>query len=124
MTSADVYWILMLDNIRNLVETFGIFSTVALVLLVIVGIVAWCDDAALPLAYKIGVPLVVLVWVTSLVACALVPSTKQAAVIYMLPKVATAENIETVQGETGELYGLAKQWLQAQVTEQGIEPKQ
>jgi TRAP-type C4-dicarboxylate transport system permease large subunit len=39
------------------------------------------------------------------------PSTKQAAVIWLLPKIATEENLDRAQSEAGELYDLAKQWL-------------
>ncbi len=39
------------------------------------------------------------------------PTTKQAAGIWLLPKVATEQNMEKVQSEAGELYDLAKQWL-------------
>lgn len=39
------------------------------------------------------------------------PSSKQAAVILVLPKIATEENLDRAQSEAGELYDLAKQWL-------------
>lgn len=42
------------------------------------------------------------------------PTTKQAAVIYVLPKVANNEQLQT---EAGELYGLAKEYLKRQVEE-------
>ena len=43
--------------------------------------------------------------------CTVIPTTKQAAVIWLLPKVVTEQNMEKVQSEAGELYDLAKQWL-------------
>ena len=49
------------------------------------------------------------------IAFTFIPSTKQAAAIYVLPQIVTTENIEAVQAEAGDLYGLAKQWLEEQI---------
>jgi len=40
------------------------------------------------------------------------PTADAAAVILVLPRIATSENIEAVRDEAGDLYGLAKQWLE------------
>ena len=46
------------------------------------------------------------------------PSTKQAAVIWLLPKITTEQNLDKVQSEAGELYDLAKQWLKEKADSQ------
>ncbi len=62
------------------------------------------------LSFKVAPVFLVLSFVT-LFVCTVIPTTKQAAVIWLLPKVVTEQNMEKVQSEAGELYDLAKQWL-------------
>lgn len=51
-------------------------------------------------------------FIFSALICVLAPNTKQAAVIYILPKVA---NNEDIQGLGSDLVQLAKQWVEEQV---------
>jgi hypothetical protein len=45
----------------------------------------------------------------------LMPSKKDAAMIWVIPKLATVENVELLQGEAAEIYKLAKQALKESV---------
>ena len=47
----------------------------------------------------------------------LTPSTKQAAVIVLAPKIASQENFDFATDEAKELYGLAKDYLKSGLEE-------
>jgi hypothetical protein len=51
----------------------------------------------------------------SLCLWCLIPSQKDAAMIWVIPKLATVENVELLQGEAAEIYKLAKQALKESV---------
>jgi hypothetical protein len=49
-------------------------------------------------------------------AAVLIPTTKQAAIIYAVPKILTEKNVVEFTGETKELYNLGKQYLKEALT--------
>lgn len=60
---------------------------------------------------RIVFPVLLFLFTICVLTATFLPSTKQAAVIWLLPKIATEENLDRAQSEAGELYDLAKQWL-------------
>lgn len=119
MTAWDLYWILMLDNISAAIAALSIVSMVALAIAILAaGFTGIAPTSPAEKAVSktlcriiaISAPFVVLL----VVAAVLTPTTKQAAVIYVLPRIATDENLDAIQAEAGDLYGLAKQWLKEQ----------
>lgn len=126
MTTWDVYWILMLDR---LVQASGIaccMSLIALILLASFG--AMIRDIAEPdfkvvgkRMHRFGIPIASMLAIVFGLIATFLPDTKQAAVIYVLPRIATVENLEAAQGEASEIYGLAKAWLREQVGEKAEE---
>ena len=60
---------------------------------------------------RIVFPVLLFLFTICVLTATFLPSAKQAAVIWLLPKIATEENLDKVQSEAGELYDLAKQWL-------------
>lgn len=51
------------------------------------------------------------------------PTTKQAAIIFIVPKLTSQENMEFATDEAKELYGLAKQYLQETIKSEGESPE-
>lgn len=112
MTGFEVYLIMMLDNIRGLFIAGAVIAAIMFAAALVVFIADKIDGAA-------GIP-----WTLPLITGALLamvgvlltftPSTKQAAVIYALPKIASADKLWLIETEAGEIYGLAKAWLAGQ----------
>ena len=115
MSAWNLYWLLMLDGITKAFMVAAVVSGVAAVL----SAVAFSDmandgdkDAKLAAKWFRVCAITCGVFV---VAFTLTPSTKQAAVIFVAPKLANSEFVnETLPTEAKELYGLAKAWLKEQ----------
>lgn len=115
MSAWTLYWVLMLDNIGCLAGFVAGAAGMAF---------AFCVFFAVPLSFepvedgwkiwrRFFIPTIVTMLI-SLPVATLLPSTKQAAVILIVPRIATEENLQALQDETGELYGMAKEWLKDQ----------
>ena len=129
MESLDLYWILQLDNIRDVVEggllfilsflLFIFFIISALTILLKAGYLDGCKDE-----YAIYPPIIssIITIILVIIICCFVltktflPTTKNMAIITILPKIANNENIKT---ETKELYNLAKQGLKDLIITKG-----
>ena len=114
--ASTIYWITRLDALRVMEHILLASAIVAAVLGGIgafLAIVPPDGDTELgkQLLRKLFVPNVVVALVLG-VACVLTPTTKEAAAIYVVPQMV---NSEQLQEEVGELYGLAKRWLEDQV---------
>lgn len=103
ITGADIYWLTRLDAVR----------TMAAVMLVagagvgaLTGIIGFSDDLdELKCFFRRVLP-VPAIGAAMLV---LIPSVKEAAAIYVIPKLA---NSEQVQGLGSEFVTLAREWMQ------------
>jgi hypothetical protein len=130
MTSMQMYWLLKLDDIRSFLEEGGAFITA----LSVFAVLAWgfipmfnaledCDDTRIAKCKKTAGKCVVLVFVWLMLYCTvymLMPTTKQAAMIYCVPKIVNSEWAnETLPNEAKELYGLAKSWLREKAGDAG-----
>jgi len=110
-----IYWITRLDAVDAwLTGTLIVFALMTAVgamisLLWVIEYEKWPRFGTRGLS--VGVVLCLLLSV----AIVFVPTTKEAAAIVVIPAVA---NNETVQGEVSELYTLAKEWLEKQMTEE------
>lgn len=49
---------------------------------------------------------------------ALVPSTQQAVILYVVPKITTEESIQKVEGELKDIYALLKQYFEVEFNSQ------
>jgi len=115
MSGFDMYLIMKLDNIVGLLTGIGFLG--GLFGMIPLGIAWACyheDDV------KLRVPiLVTIAWLFCLLcglAGTLTPTTKEASVLYIAPKVINSEFVnEDLPEEAKELYGLAKQYLKDQV---------
>jgi len=111
-----LYWILRLDAIHglcNVLQTTGYTICSLTTALVIIGAIIAITDKdknLLAIVNKVRKYLVP-AWFIPIIATVLyvlIPTTKQAAVIYAVP---TIVNSPTVQEETGEIYVLCKDWF-------------
>jgi hypothetical protein len=108
-----IYLILMLDNIQHLFGVLFALFLVGSLLFAVIGGLMMSEDVISP---KVWVRIVVGGLSTALISLVLghlTPTSKQAAVIFLIPAIA---NNETVQREAHELYDLAKQGLKTLVT--------
>lgn len=127
ITETSLYWVLKLDSIRNIFEglacIFTIFSVVAAIPLIIFAILhhvsATCyDDGDERRGLIVGglVELVlVFIAISSAVCHALIPSTKEYAMIKVIPMVANSAEFKELKGDAKELYKLGIEATKAQL---------
>ena len=131
MNAWTIYWILQLDSINGL-----LWALLALVgMAEVIALVVWLHGAAAnpdswysetfkedaraaqqraPQAKSYFVRMLLTAFIPLCLLTALIPSTKTAAAMVIVPAIA---NNETIRKESGELYGLAKQALRDAVTD-------
>lgn len=100
ITTAQMYWIVILDNITITAAMLSILFTVGTV---VAFIFAACEDDHWWLPFMSLTMMLVFVAVATFV-----PSTKQLAAILVVPKIANSEKIQTAGNK---LYELAVEWM-------------
>ena len=118
-----LYWILKLDTIQVVAGLVGVFG----IILGGVGfLLSYCDDyGEIDVENESGQRLRrwigrwMIVPVLAALLATFLPSSRQMAAIWLLPKVATHKNLGNLSGEAGEVWGLAKDWLRDQVEQKG-----
>lgn len=112
ITPFELYMILKLDAIQGILITLGIVSAIIFTAFTISAFAA--DDA--PIIAKIVLPILTLFFAAVCIVGVMTPSTKQAAMIYVAPRIINSDLIQQdIPKETAEIYGLAKQWLREQI---------
>lgn len=110
ITPWEIYWVLQLDSISTALLTLALVFGLAIVLLGLLWGLASSEsekDAA-RVCKKLLLGLAVPLFVVGFVGCALLPSTKTAAAMIIVPQIV---NSPTIQHEAGDLYKLAKEAL-------------
>lgn len=105
----SVYWLLQLDAIRTFFEVFTVFGGFGFIIAVAALVTAPTEghrDIVKPFVVLGTILLPVI-----LAGVVLIPTTKTMAAILIVPRLATAENLQTVSKDTGDLYKLAMQRL-------------
>ena len=109
ITSMDMYWLLMLDNVKVTSVMVAILGIMA-----IFGCICWLgnsfeyENLGQRIIAIIGSTIVLIIWLTAIVLATLIPNTKQMAVILVAPKVI---NNEQVQELPNQIMELANDWL-------------
>ena len=107
-----LYWVLALDNIKDFCTIIMIVTTIALVLtstILVTNSLAPLIDGKPLRAYKCSLYITLVLFVGSLIANALLPSTKQMAAIIVVPAVVNSKIVqEDMPREAKELYKLTK----------------
>ncbi len=114
ITPMELYWITRLDNLQFVISILTVFSTIATIILGIMFVVVNNDDDFkdnLPITRKSFYTLLPITLII-MVAGVLVPTTKEAAAIIIIPKVVNSDFVQTkLPKEADALYELTKAWL-------------
>lgn len=123
ITAWDVYWVMQLDNILKMVGGLQIFLVVALVVIGFAALVAQIEMYNEEARAAFHKKTVLLGKVTGFglgfmsLLSGLLPSSKTAAAMIILPALTSEEVVEPLSREAGEIYKLAKIGLTNLVTE-------
>lgn len=113
MTVLESYIFVMAEEISVVLTTGGILFSLFVGLFAISTMLEWVVSEKK--VFKIPAIILSIVFMISVVvaiAGALMPSTKQLAAIYGIPKIVNSEWVtETVPKDAADIYGLAKEWL-------------
>lgn len=127
ITSSDIYWITRLDGINNCAVGVSIVTGIAFFFFTIFHFCAIADKMyeIVPLFLRTAV-ISGIFFALSLITLVFVPTTKEAIIIYGLPKVVNNEKVQqkvssAVDGSE-ELLSLAKEYITKKVKEDS--PKQ
>jgi hypothetical protein len=115
ITESTVYWILKLDDFRDACMLVGLLSA----LTAFGSFIAWCcsaaseDDPQVPrsICFK-----TITVFVLCVVVGLLVPSTKQMAMIKLIPMLANSEVVSSLPKDANDLYKLGIEAIKEQLT--------
>ena len=121
MSAWEVYLILQLDSIHAALVAVSLLSALAATAVFLAGILGL--EASSPrgaiLSWLAALVLTVSLTGVTALAVALLPTTKTAAAIYIVPRLTTDENVDALKSEAGEVYGLFKDWLEQQAQGEG-----
>ena len=118
ITETSLYWVLKLDSIRHLFDNiscaFTVFSIICAIPLIIAAILYYVadfvdDDDNVRKSLLVGVLVelvIVLIAVSSAICYTLIPSTKEYAMIKVIPMVANSTEFKELKGDAKELYKL------------------
>jgi hypothetical protein len=125
MVSAwDVYWVMQADSIGIALGMLSFFAGVGVVVLMLFGWLAKsdCNSEGIGIAMHRHLRWVLPLFAVSLVSAALLPSSKTAAAMILVPALTSEQVIEPAGAEARELYDLAKQALRNVATQKQEEP--
>lgn len=109
ITESSIYWILKLDDFCTLFKVFtfltGIFSVIVVIFLAVKSATIYDDDdrKAVKTAKKYFFRSAILTFILSSII-ALLPSTKQMAMIKVLPAIANSEIVGEMSVDAKEIY--------------------
>ena len=114
MSGWTIYWITRLDAISTalvvVVAITGSIGAIAAVVSFFIG--ADEHDDVLYFFRKWPIKLAALAWPVLLLLCCLIPSTKEAAAIYLIPKIANNEQVQQVPDKAMQLLqGKLDEWI-------------
>ena len=99
ITPSMIYWIMKLDDIQCLFFLIAVGAFVACIVSAFISL----DDGELA-KRVVGRSMIVLI--VSLIIGTFVPSTKQAAAMYVVPAIANSDALEKVINDPGDLYNI------------------
>ena len=117
LSALTVYFIVMLDNIKHLIDGVCLLSTIMFVGTGFVYFISFGElhkEIRRMLAKVCKISLFVLI--PFAIISTILPNSKQAAAIIVIPQLTTKENINTISGEAKEVYGLFKEWVKEKAT--------
>lgn len=132
MTAWQTYWLLQLDSIKTGISTFSFLVLIVFGVICIFLSFAGAHDMSKgsdnavrlsKLLNGLGFVLIPLpfIGVMLMLATVFIPSTKNLAAIYIIPQIASSENIETISKDTGDIYKIAMERIKEVLGEKGAE---
>jgi hypothetical protein len=120
MSAWTVYWVLQLDGIRSLLYTLAVLAVVCAGISTFVGglmATGYNDEETIKGKYILGLARkFVVAFVVLFSIGILIPSSKTAAAMIVLPALTSEEVVGTVKSEAKELYEMAKEALKEKIT--------
>lgn len=108
MDAWTVYWLFKLDDIQTLFQVASFILVIGAMVSTVGYFISrsYYDKQDKKTCLKFMRPLIP-VAITCLVVAVLIPSTKTMAAIIVLPKIVSAENLDMVAKDGGDIYKLA-----------------
>jgi len=101
MTGFELYLILMLDNIKDLLSPIFAFSVISFFACSVALVIAMAEEQEdFVLNFKKAYKIIILTAIVSSLLLAVVPNTKQMATIYLLPKLVNNEEVQAIAGDS------------------------
>lgn len=119
ITKFDLYMLLKLDDIRYIMKGLSLALIAVAAACAFIAVVGAEELSEKTIRRMVHTAIVTgILFLAMICTRALLPSTKQAAVIYAGPAIANSKFVrEDLSNEGRELYDLAKEWLKAAVEE-------
>jgi hypothetical protein len=121
ITESELYWILKLDDIRDLLTGCTVALGITSVVLIVMTIAQICEEDLFDdipwrrsLFARLAVYITLIVFSIALV---LIPSTKQMAVIKGVPAIVNSDVTKNVSSDVKELYKLGVDTLKEKLTD-------
>lgn len=106
MSAWTVYWLFQLDSLNCFFSILAWLALAGIIIFIILcGIVKSTGDK--PVATLYSLKLMVPIFVVSGLISTFIPTTKTMAAIIVLPRIVSAENLDTVSNDAGDIYKLA-----------------
>lgn len=112
ITPSTIYWITRADKIQALIVVMAMISFAASVVFLARLFVEWNDHDQYPRRVANAAYAGVAAFLLSCVALAFVPTTKELAAIYVIPRIANSQTVRELGAHTVEA---AKRWLDGMV---------
>lgn len=113
-----MYWFTRLDNINNLFKIFGTLGGIVLAGLIVTACFSWCsssydeDSENLHKISKKSCKILFFPWLFAILGLIFVPTSKEMAMIYVVPNIAESQ---VIKQDIPEVYDLGinalKDWL-------------
>lgn len=119
ITSWDIYWLTRLDNICVFLGVLWVLSLVAVGVALFIGIFGLIEDddeikSGIKQVLRYFVPIAIILSIPAI----FLPSTKEYAAIWLIPKVINNEQVQKVPEQALKLLNLkVEQWIADMTTE-------
>lgn len=123
MSHQLIYWITRLDSIRALSKAFLVISLFAFLVCVIIYFATLGDKKPFPIQYAMKIASIFLL--ISALMLVFVPSSKEAAAIYLLPKVVNNEEVQKIPNNAVKLLNAKmEEWMDDKLGTEDKEKKE
>lgn len=120
ITNSFIYWFTRLDHIHSFLDGFDVFSSCLIIFSIIVFVIAWgikqyaCDNEEKLMALtvkKFAIWTFCIAGIFNIMICTclvFIPTTKEMAAIYVIPKIVNNEKLNNIGNE---MLNLANEWM-------------